>query len=175
MGLNYVDLDDKTRPLMRAESDLGGHYSSPRLTQTGLGKWVSLLNLAIESRNDDWLAESLIRGSLMRHQEPYIRNGKQFVRNINIPAASGQLAEGEFNRYFIRGLCCRALASGITHLVVYRGKAVKQPRPESEAKIGTLVHARQLLAVLRSNDFVSIEDALAVPGGPSSGLTVRLP
>jgi hypothetical protein len=37
------------------------------------------------------------------------------------------------------------------------------------------IDAQRLLDALRSNDFVSIEDALAVPGGPSSGLTARLP
>lgn len=32
-----------------------------------------------------------------------------------------------------------------------------------------------LRAALRSNDFVSIEDALKIPGGPNSGITARLP
>lgn len=85
------------------------------------------------------------------------------------------MAEGEFNRYYIRGLCMRAKAEGKTHLVIYRGKQVRQPRPESEAKIGTSVAVDQLLPMLRQNDFVTIEDAIGVPGGPNSGLTCGLP
>jgi len=32
----------------------------------------------------------------------------------------------------------------------------------------------ELREALRKNDFVTIEDALAVPGGPNSGLSVKL-
>lgn len=41
--------------------------------------------------------------------------------------------------------------------------------------IGKEIAANELLVSLRSNDFVTIEDALKVPGGPNSGLTARLP
>jgi hypothetical protein len=175
VGLHYIDLDTRTREFMRAESDLCNHYASPRLTPQGLATWVPLLNAAIEKETDAWLGEQLRYNDHMKNQEPYTRNGKQFWRKINVPFACEQLAEGEFNRYYLRGLCRRALQDGIPALVVYRGKMVREPRPESEAKIGMFIDAQRLLDALRSNDFVSIEDALAVPGGPSSGLTARLP
>jgi hypothetical protein len=175
VGLNYVDLDAMTRPFMLAESALGNHYASPRLTPLGASNWVPALNRAIEREADDWLATHLIQTRAIKDQEAYVRNGKSFIRNINIQSACWQLAEGEFNRYFIRGLCCRALDSGVTHLIVYRAKSVSHARPESTAKIGMHIAATMLLAALRSNNFVSIEDALAVPGGPNSGLSVRLP
>lgn len=175
MGLNYVSLDPRTRRFMRAESDLGNHYVSPRLTPQGLAAWVPLLNAAAEAHTDVWLGDQLRVGAYMKNEEPYTRNGQQFWRRINVPFACEQLAEGEFNRYYLRGLCCRALEDGISSLLVYRGKEVRQPRPESEAKIGTFIDAQRLLETLRANDFVSIETALAVPGGPSSGLTARLP
>jgi hypothetical protein len=59
-------------------------------------------------------------------------------------------------------------------LAVYRGKEVTVPRPQSQAKIGTFVAVDELLSVLRSTDFVTIEDHLAIPGGPNSGLAARL-
>ena len=96
-------------------------------------------------------------------------------RRINQPHAAQQLAEGEFNRYYIRGLCRRAQEEGITELVIYRGKEVRKPRPESQAKIGTRISVDHLLEALRSHDFVSVEEAFAVPSGPNSGLTAQLP
>lgn len=175
MGIRYSNLDPVTRTLMRAESELGGHYESPRLNAEGLSRWVDMLNQAIENGDDDWLAEQLRTLPYFNSEEPYVRNGNTHWRRINIEHAAQQLAEGEFNRYYLRGLCRRAQNDNVTDLVVYRGKEVARPRPESEAKIGTLVNVGTLLTSLRKNDFVSIEDALGLPGGPNSGLTARLP
>jgi hypothetical protein len=175
MGITYANLDETTRSFMREESDLGGHYPSPRLNEVGLKAWVDLLNQAIETGDDDWLAEQLRDLSYFKHEEDYSRNGKIFSRRINAMHAAQQLAEGEFNRYYLRGLCRRAQNDNVPALLVYRGKEVSVPRPESQAKVGTLIGVNELLQVLRRNDFVSIEDALGVPGGPNSGLTARLP
>ena len=177
MGIKYQNLDALTRTHMRAESDMGGHYQSPRLTAPALAGWVSLLNQAIDNRDDDWLATALLDGDNFHRQESYTRKdtGKTYSRAINAGHSAQQLAEGEFNRYYLRGLCRRAQDAGIAHLVVYRGKQVERPRPESEAMIGKQIPVGELLAALRSHDFVSIEDALKVPGGPSSGLSARLP
>jgi len=177
MGINYVNLDAETRAYMRTESDMGGHYQSPRLTAQALANWVPLLNQAIEAHNDDWLAAALLDGDNFHREESYTRKdtGKTYSRAINAAHSAQQLAEGEFNRYYLRGLCRRAQDAGIPHLVVYRGKQVEKPRPESEAMIGKSIPVDELLAALRSHDFVSIEVALKVPSGPSSGLTARLP
>jgi hypothetical protein len=177
MGIAYANLDDATRGCMAEESALGGHYISPRLTPSGAAAWVPLLDSAIASHDDDWLAAEIQRRGMMSTQENYTtKTGKSAWRNINIPHSAQMLAEGEFNRFYLRGLCLRAQRAGIPHLVIYRGRASSRPRPESEAKIGTLIAVDTLLAALRRNDFVSIEEtALGVPGGPNSGLTARLP
>jgi hypothetical protein len=130
---------------------------------------------AVSSHIDDWLAQQILRRGLLSAHENYTRQGKTHTRNINQPHAAQQLGEGEFNRFYLRGLCRRGQAHGIESLVVYRAKAVEHPRPESEAKIGTNVNIDELLVALRSNDFVSIEDTLKIPGGPNSGLSARLP
>ena len=175
MGIRYENLDELTRQFMAQESALGGHYASPRLTRKGLAGWPGLLNAAIQNHDDDWLAAQLVNNGYLLDEENYTRNGRENTRAINKPHAALQLAEGEFNRYYLRGLCRRAQEAGIDHLIVYRGKNVNNPRPESEARIGTQVNVAELLDALRQNDFVSIEDALAVPSGPNSGLTARLP
>ena len=86
--------------------------------------------------------------------------------------AAEMLAEGEFNRFFVRGLCLYAKASGIPDLLIYRAKSVSHPRPGSEARIGQLISAEELLADLRAGE---VETALRIPGGPNSGISVRLP
>lgn len=174
MGIHYMNLDDDTRKLMLKESQLGGHYISPRLTPIGQAAWVTLLDEAILSHDDDWLAGELLRRGFLRTHETYTRSGKVFEKRINQPHAAQQLAEGEFNRYYLRGLCVRAMAANIPFLIIYRGKQVSQPRPESEARIGSKVDTGALLLALRRNDFVTIEEAFGVPGGPGSGLTARL-
>jgi hypothetical protein len=67
------------------------------------------------------------------------------------------LAEGEFNRFYARGLCLRAMAQGIESLVVYRAKDVVNPRPESVALIGKSLPAKQLLDDLRAGFCVDLE------------------
>ncbi|NTV47513.1 MAG: hypothetical protein HGB11_13570, partial [Chlorobiales bacterium] len=164
MGIHYENLNQETRKFMLKESKLGGHYESPRLTPAGKQKWQELLEEAITYHDDNWLATEVINGGYSNNSEEYIRNGKQFSRVINKPQAAEQLAEGVFNRYYIRGLCLYAKSVGITGLVIYRGKAVSKPRAESEAKIGAIVPIDLVLTELRKNDFVSIGDALGVPG-----------
>ncbi len=175
MGIHYENLDEVTRSYMLQESQLGGHYISPRLTEEGQAFWTSLLEEGIKSHNDDWIANEILRRGYMRSHEQYTRTGVMRTRAINQLQAAQQLAEGEFNRYYLRGLCLRAKAEGKGSLIVYRGKHVSQPRPESERKIGTAISVEVLLEALRSNDFVTIEDAIGVPGGPNSGITCKLP
>lgn len=175
MGLRYENLDEITRKYMLQESQLGGHYISPRLTDDGQSGWHSLLEEGLKKFNDDWIASEILSRGYLRSREQYVRNGVTHSRNINMPHAAQQLAEGEFNRYYIRGLCLRAKAEDKNVLIVYRGKHVQQPRPESELKIGTAISVEVLLSTLRSNDFVTIENVLGVPGGPNSGLTCKLP
>lgn len=176
MGLHYENLDYVTRLLMAQESRLGDHYLSPRLTPEGVRDWPGLLDEALAGHDDDWLAAEVLRRGLLRPAETYERDEKLRARAVNPAHTAQQLAEGEFNRFYLRGLCLRAMAEGIPFLVVYRGKPAENPRPESEAKVGTRVPADALLETLRRHDFVSVGDTPGgVPGGPNSGLTCRLP
>jgi hypothetical protein len=175
MGIRYADLDQATRGFMRAEIAAGGHYLSPRLTVQGKADWPRLLGDAATGHDDDWLAGELLSARYLLDEEPYTRSGITRYRRVNQQQAAQQLAEGEFNRYYLRALCQRAASEGMNFLIVYRGKEVRSPRPESEARVGTSVQVAELLPALRQNDFVTIEDAIGVPGGPNSGLTCRLP
>jgi hypothetical protein len=175
MGIQYKNLDKSTRDRMVEEVRLGDHYISPRLTAQGQDAWPGLMAQAAETHDDDWLAQQLLDGGYLNEEESYTRDGITRQRRINQRNAAQQLGEGEFNRYYIRGLCVRAKREGKNELIIYRGKVVAQPRPESEAKIGTRISVDVLLPILRKNDFVTIEDAIGVPGGPNSGLTCEIP
>ena len=177
MGLNYKNLDDKTRSRMLSESKLGGHYLSPRLTEQGRLAWVPLFDEALTAHNDDWLEAKIVGRNLLNSQEQYkTKTGMIDWRNVNAQASAQVIAQGEFNRYYLRGLCVRAQEDGIDHLIVYRARYSESPRPESEAKIGSQINVATLLEVLRSNDFVSIEKSVfAIPSGPNSGLSACLP
>lgn len=177
MGIHYENLDEKTRKFMLEELEMDiKHkkiYISSRLNSLGQSKWIELLREAIKSYNDDWLANQLrIKGYIKSYETKKTRTGKMITAKIpkNAPET---LAEGEFNRYYARGICARAIAEGINEVVVYRRKEVQQPRPKSQSKIGQRINAKKLLEDLRTSQ--GVEPALGIPPGPNSGLTVRLP
>ncbi len=123
------------------------------------------------SFDDDWLADQL-RVYMESHEESRTRSGEMKSKKVPVTAPE-TLAEGEFNRFYARGLCARAIAEGISEVLVYRGKEVKQPRPESQARVGTRIAAKTLLEDLRKSQ--GVEPALGIPAGPNSGLTICLP
>ena len=177
MGMQLANLDQRTRAFMLQEfrKDLAdaGLYYSPRLSESGKKEFANLLESAIVSGNDEALAAQLrTRGSLnptLMRKKP---TGGEIVQKMPINAPE-TLAEGEFNRFYVRGLCLRAIEEGIEELEVCRAKRVSKPRPESEALIGKKLNAKALLEDLRANP--GKNTALGVPMGPNSGLTVRLP
>jgi hypothetical protein len=178
MALYLENLDDRTRQLMLDEMEYdvtqNQLHISPFLSGQGQRDYANLLREAIQSGNDETLAESLrghrrILRTLPRH------NPKGGYSISATPENAAQvLAESEFNRYYIRALARRAIEDGITELVIYRAKPVSNPRPESEARIETTLSPQELLDDLRSHPGDE-PPTLGVPSGPNSGLSVRLP
>jgi hypothetical protein len=176
MGLAYEDLDDTTRRLMRLEieSDIanGTIYISSYLNPQGCDSWPRLLVEAASSGNDDSLAAAIRRDDCLKSHYDR-RKPKGGYTSAAVPYnAHETMGEGEFNRYYCRGLCKRALEEGITVLEVYRAKPVAAPRPASQAKLGQLVDPATVLADLRQTQ--GVEPALGLPPGPNSGLTLRI-
>lgn len=176
MALNLINLDAVTRQQMIAEVNFdiqnGKLYQSTRLSSIGLRDYETLLREAINDHDDSWLANQLRTGGRLNETET--RRTKNGVTTAKVPiTAPDTLAEGEFNRFYARGLCLRAINENIPNLVVFRAKPVSEPRPESQAKLGTSVNPQSLLNDLRTN--VGVEPALGLPPGPNSGLSVKLP
>jgi hypothetical protein len=176
MGLDFADLDDATRQHMLAEleRDLSTDnlYLGKYLSAAGETKYPKLLREAIESGTDDSLAAALTAPGLFKsHYEKKKPSGG--FTNAKVPhTANRTLAEGEFNRLYLRGICLRALAEGTDSIEIYRARASSNPRAESEAMIGTRLNATALLNDLRANTGVDL--ALGLPPGPNSGLSGRV-
>jgi tRNA splicing endonuclease len=175
MGIRYDSLDESVRSCMVQELDAdlqaGRLYASPRLNDTGKQKWPVILREALLQHDDVWLADALRSAELLNSSVPrHNRDGSVSMTRMPDNAAD-TLAEGEFNRFYARGLCVQVLASRGAEVEVYRGKDVQSPRPESEVMIGKRLPATQLLDDLRQS--IGVDTAMRLPPGPNSGLTVR--
>jgi hypothetical protein len=121
--------------------------------------------------NEESLAKELLSQRYMKTFTE--RKTKSGIQMVKMPEnAHLTLAEGEFNRYYIRALCRRALEDQCGDIEVCRVKEVTVPRPESVAKIGQIVDPNKLLEDLRVN--VGIDTAFGLPAGPNSGLSIRI-
>ena len=177
MGLNLEDLDDETRKYMLEEIDMDTAsdkiYRSSYLGQRTQGNWPDMIRNAAQTGNDDSLAAELRRpGALNSTTQRRTPRGGMTTARVPHNAAE-VLAESEFNRYYVRGLCRRATVNGIPRLEVYRAKYVVEARPESQAKIGLLVDPEVVLIDLRAS--TGVEAALGIPPGPGSGISIRIP
>lgn len=111
-------------------------------------------------------------GLLATHEISHSSKGKAYEKAVPFDA-NEVLAEGEFNRFYLRGLSRRAINDRIKNLIVYRAKEVAVARSASVALIGTAVHPATLLGDLREHP--GVDTALGLPAGPNSGLSARLP
>jgi len=177
MGLDYKNLDERTRTLMLAEieQDIAGEtlFLSENLNQQGQTDYPNLIRAAARSGSDVTLGAA-IRDRLNPYEKPRKLKSGGFSKPPAMRRnAHEMLAEGEFNRFYIRALCLRAIEDGIPEVIVYRAKAVENPRSESQQKIGQPVPVDALLHDLRMHP--GVDTALGLPSGPNSGLCVRLP
>jgi hypothetical protein len=178
MALYFENLDERTRQLMldELEYDIANQqlHISPFLSGQGQRDYENLLREALESGNDETLAQALREHRRILRTLPRRNPSGGYSIAATAENAAQVLAESEFNRYYIRALARRAMEDGISELVIYRAKPVANPRPESEARIETSLSPQELLEDLRSHTGDE-RPSLGVPSGPNSGLTVRLP
>ncbi len=173
MSFSFKDLTNETRRYMIEEVNYdlqnGNLYLSDRLSDTGKSVYADLLIKSIEHGDEATLAQSLIG----KFNSTYFRkNPSGTLSSVKMPINQNvMLAEGEFNRFYIRALCRTAMLKG-RKLKIYRAKFSTSPRLDSERKIGSFVDAQQLLLDLRKN--TGTDTALGLPPGPNSGLSVEL-
>jgi len=172
--LNLTNLSEaRSAMLDELESDIraGTLYLSARFNDHGRALYPELLREAIRSHDDSWLADRLRAEGCFEATET--RQTKKGPVQASVPVTAAEtLAEGEFNRFYARGLCRLAIERRLPSLTIYRAKAVSSPRPESEAMIGTTIDPSALLRDLRTHP--GMDTSLRLPPGPNSGLSVRL-
>ncbi len=170
-----MNLDQKTREYMIKEIELDCQnkvlYKSLRLNTTGEDNWEVMLKEAAKAQSDNWLAFELRKKGCLRSQEARTIRGRETPCRVPVNAPE-TLSEGEFNRFYCRGLCARAIADGIPKVIVYRAKQVEEPRPESQAVIGKAFDPQALLNDLRTSQ--GVEPVLGIPR-PNSGISIKLP
>lgn len=171
--MNFESLTPEVRTHMLNEIDADSTadtlYRSKRLLDSAWPAYKTALTEAAKTGTEVTLAAAIANGMLVS-QETSTRNGKPYLKAVPSNAAQ-TLAEGEFNRFYIRGVCLEAIATN-RKIEVYRGKAVSSARSESELKLGHRPDPKLLLADLRKN--IGLETFLGIPGGANSGISVRL-
>lgn len=173
MPFTFRDLDAATRRLMVDEVDAAtpdNLYCSKRFTPGGAAAWPALLREAAESHTEHWLAYQLeVQGLMTGFEGSRTPSGGYTIKHVPHTAAE-TFAEGQFNRFYILGVSRRAESENRPDVVIYRAKKVSNPRPASEALVGTRLRVADLIAQLRSVQSSLNHDLLK----PNSGLSVHL-
>lgn len=176
MSLDLVHLDPCTRRFMLAElqADLasGTLYCSPQLNEEGLRQYTRLLRAALLTGTDGSFAEALCARDAVRPPSRW-QHPKTVGADEALTTATIRLAEREFHRFYIRGLCRRALDQGVATLVIYRARPADPGRTSADAMIGVRIDASSLLEDLRGT-FPSLPPH-GLPQCRDPGLSVRLP
>jgi hypothetical protein len=173
---NLINLDDKTRNYMLdaiEDADrIGNIYYSSRFNDAGRREWLGLLKEAAREHDEQWLADQVDSCQLMRELEGgRTPRGGYAVKHIPHTVAAQTLAEGQFNRFYMLGLCNRARAEGISHLEVYRARETSSPRPGSAAMIGTRLSVDDVENQLRDTKASLKSPLLQI----RSGISLKLP
>ncbi|HEY2200674.1 MAG TPA: hypothetical protein VGH56_02205 [Solirubrobacteraceae bacterium] len=175
MALELIDLDGNVRREMLAELDRdlasGLLYYGHSLSVLGRELYPTLLREAMIDGTDELLAEALSTPGLFEtyYERPNPTGGSSRTKvPVTAPLA---LAEAEFNRFYLRGLCRHLLYLEAGVIEIYRARPASPARPESEAMIGRQLDPEVLLAALREH--IGVDTALGLPRGPSSGLSGR--
>src|SRR6476659_11474954 len=117
MALHFENLDDRTRKLMLDEMEYDIEHDqlhiSPFLSGQGERDYTNLLREALQSGNDETLAQSLRVHRRILKTLPRRNPKGGYSIAATAENAAEVLAESEFNRYYIRGLARRAIEDGV--------------------------------------------------------------
>jgi hypothetical protein len=145
-------------------------YVSPRLSPAGASEYRGILRESLASGGVNSFEDALSApGMFNAYEMSRSRLGRSFEKQVPSNAAES-LAEGEFNRYYIRGLCARLLAEGGGDVQVYRARASAHPRRGSQEMIGMIIEPGALLEDLR----LHIGETPSLLPHVNSGLSVRI-
>ena len=130
MALYYYNLDDRTRQLMleEMEYDIANNqlHISPFLSGQGQRDYPNLLRETIQGGTDESLAEKLRSHRRIARALPRRNKQKSGYLLASVPEnAADIVAEGEFNRFYIRAVARRALEDGLREIRFARELALR--------------------------------------------------
>lgn len=146
-------------------------YYGQWLSPVGRERYPAQCREALTTGTDDTFAAALSAPDtfVLQYQK---RKPKGGFTAASVPyTAHVTLAEGEFNRFYLRGLCARIVAEGGGEVEIYRARESSTARSASKAMIGTRIDVAELLTDLRAS--IGVDTALGLPPGPNSGLSGR--
>lgn len=168
-NFTFLNLDKETRELMLQEinSDIINDrlYSSNRLNKNGKVNYVHNLLESVKNGNEETFTYLLTKDNNFNDSELV----KEKPRKVPSNAAS-LLCQSEFNRYYIRAICLRAINQNQDEIEIYRGRESSLRRTESEMLIGANLNAVDLLEDLRNSIGITPKLFPEI----NSGLTVKL-
>lgn len=172
---NFEDLDEITREAMLNAIDeaerTNNIYYSTRFNDLGKQQWLPLLKQAALQYDEHWLSYQLEAQQLMKDFEGANKpSGGYTIKHVP-HTASETFSEGQFNRFYILGLCKRARTENIDYLIVYRAKERAGTRPESQSIIGN----RFLIDEVESQLKITKNSFNSPLVKPNSGLSVKRP
>jgi hypothetical protein len=174
MPLQYENLDPTSRRYAVAELDhdlaTGAFHISERLRPEAVGQYQRLLHEALRYYDDRWLEEHA-SDLIVESESRRTRSGGTTTAKVPL-MATRLLAEGDFNRYYMRGVALRAIEEGRQSLEVYRARLSMEPRPESAQLEGQRVPPAAVLDHLRGS--LNADPRVASLGRTNSGLSVRM-
>ena len=174
MPLQYENLDPTTRryAITELDADLttGAFHASERLRPTAIAEYQRYLHEAIRYYDDRWLEEHA-SDLLVDFEHRRTRSGGQTTARVPDMAAR-MLTEGDFNRYYMRGVAMRAIAENRDVVEVYRARLSMEPRSASAQLEGRRLPAPQVLQYLRGQP--TGDSTVTALGRPNSGLSIRL-
>ncbi len=146
-------------------------YISERLNQRGQMEYPKILLESAKSKNINYFIQSLGIHYFNTH---FIRRKPKggYSRVVMPKNANASLCEGEFNRFYIRGVCLKAISSGQRYVTAYRARYSNNPRLESLLIEGKQFDAEKLLKDLRM--YIGVDTSLGLPPGPNSGMSVKI-
>lgn len=167
----FENLDEVTRRYMLLEVEeaiqASQLYLSQRFSAQGRERYPDLLREAAQGGDETSLAAALVHEQLLVEREPYGTGTRR------VPATAARtIAEGQFNAFYMRGVCHHAIRDG-RQVEVYRAKKVLAASPASKYQEGQRLDPQQVLRLLRHSPS-GRDRGSVVPAGFNSGLSIRL-
>lgn len=168
---NFENLDETTRQYMLIEVEQAIKTSqlnfSQRFSEQGVAHYPQLLRAAVLNGTAETLAAAL------EQQQCFATHEKRGAVTRRVPAnAAITFAEGEFNAFYMRGVCHRAIREGCL-VEVYRGKETEVPRTVSQLIEGQQHDPARALLLIK-NSLNGSQRGEGMPTGANSGLSLRL-